>query len=101
MHEDPSHSQQDPPAPAYYGLSGYTAFPTASVQLQGAGESLSFSFRSCLSDGVLIHATDSSGESYFSVGVYDLQLLIAFRNGGRLGEVIHVANEVAVIIFHK
>ena len=73
--------------PAYYGLSGYTGYSVASTQLDGAGESLSLTFRYCLSDGILLHAEDSSGALYFSLGVHNVQILVEFDTGEGLREV--------------
>lgn len=72
---------------AYYGLSGFTAYSMGSSQLVGANESLAMSFRYCLSDGILLHATDSTGQLYFSLGVYNLQILVQFDAGAGLREV--------------
>ena len=72
---------------AYYGLSGYTGFSVGSEQLSGAADFLSISFRYCPSDGILLHTTDSTEQLYFSLGVFNLQLLAQFDSGAGLREV--------------
>ena len=65
----------------------------------GANVSLSFSFRFCLRDGTLLYTTDSTGELYFSVGVYDSHIVVQFDTGDGLREV-RWAVEVGQIIVH-
>ena len=71
----------------YYGLSGYSGYPTGRTQLVNANVSLLLSFRFCLSDGILLHTTDSTGDLYFSVGVYSSCILVQFDTGEGLREV--------------
>ena len=65
----------------------------------GANVSLSLSFRFCLRDGILLYATDSTGGLYFSVGVYNSNIVVQFDTGGGLREV-RWAVEVGQIIVH-
>ena len=81
-----AHSQQ-PSTSAFYGLSGYSGYSAGSTELVGANESLSLSFRFCFSDGILLHTTDSAGELYFLVGLYNSYILVQFDTGQGLREV--------------
>ena len=65
----------------------------------GANVSLSLSFRFCLRDGILLYTTDSTGELYFLVGVYDSHIVVQFDTGDGLREV-RWAVEVGQIIVH-
>ena len=65
----------------------------------GANVSLSLSFRFCLHDGTLLYTTDSTGELYFLVGVYDSHIVVQFDTGDGLREV-RWAVEVGQIIVH-
>ena len=81
-----AHSQQ-PSTSALYGLSGYSGYSAGSTQLVGANESLSLSFRFCFGDGILLHTTDSTGQLYFLVGLYNSYILVQFDTGQGLREV--------------
>lgn len=73
---------------AYYGYHGYSFFSSGSQVLSRGNESLSISFRSCQSDGLLLYATESSpGTGYFSIGLYQSRILIEFNFGNDLREV--------------
>ena len=73
---------------AYYGYHGYSFFSSGSQVLSRGNESLSISFRSCQSDGLLLYATESlPGTGYFSIGLYQSRILIEFNFGNDLREV--------------
>ena len=65
----------------------------------GANVSISLSFRFCLRDGILLYTTDSTGGLYFSVGVYNSDIVVQFDTGDGLREV-RWAIEVGQIIAH-
>lgn len=76
-------------SPVYYGYLGYSEFPSLDQQLELANSSLSFRFKFCQSDGILLYATDSQRIRYFSVGVSRSKILIEFDMGEDIKEVTH------------
>ena len=89
---------------AYYGRDGYSGYTAANERLVGANETLSFRyhktttkmlansiglplssslcrFRYCSGDGVLLHASDSSGQRYLALGMSGVQLLLSLNDG--------------------
>ncbi|XP_019852025.1 PREDICTED: uncharacterized protein LOC100635691 [Amphimedon queenslandica] len=80
---------------AYYGYHGYSFFSSGSQVLSRGNESLSISFRSCQSDGLLLYATESSpGTGYFSIGIYQSRILIEFNFGNDLREIIQTGSSL-------
>ena len=84
-------------SPVYYGYLGYSEFPSLGQQLQPANSSLSFRFKFCQSDGILLYATDSQGLRYFSVGVSRSRILVEFDMGEDVKEVTHAQRHLRIL----
>ena len=88
-------------ATVYYGFDGYSKFPSANDNLSKANESISFEFKFCQTDGILLYATDEERVLYFAIGVYQSRILLEFDLGDGLREVsekIYLALLLAVDI---
>lgn len=75
-------STSSPPV-AYYHQSGYTGYPVSSNHLDGGETLLELRFKYCNMDGgLLLHATSTSGQQYFALGLdASQQLYIEFSTG--------------------
>lgn len=55
-------------------------------------------FRYCSGDGVLLHASDTSGQIYITVGLNGTYLLVALSNGEQSQEVCVVQSHMIIYV---